>query len=50
MHQKNPPLIGCNNWHKKERDLQGPISVFLVKGHVTTFNPREVILEMIMSA
>ncbi len=48
MYQKKPPLIGCSSWHKKECDLQGPRSVFVMKGHVTTFNPREVILEMIM--
>ncbi len=40
--------IGHNSWCKKECDLQDPKGDFFVKGHVTTSNPKEAILDNIL--
>ncbi len=45
LHQREAPLIGHNNWRKKECDLLDLEGVFLARGHVMTSNSREAILD-----
>jgi hypothetical protein len=43
MHRREASPIGHSNWHGKECNVQDLESVFLTRGHVTIFDPREVI-------
>jgi hypothetical protein len=47
LHQREFPLIGHNNWHKKECDLLDPKGVFLARGRIMAFDLREEILDNI---
>jgi hypothetical protein len=48
MHRREASLIGHSNWHGKECNVQDLENVFLTKGRVTTFDPREVIMDNIL--
>jgi hypothetical protein len=48
MRQREALPIGCSSWHRKECDLQDREGDFLLKGHVTKFDPREAILDNII--
>jgi hypothetical protein len=48
MHQKKAQLIGHNNWRKRECNLLNPKSVFLARGCVMIFDPREAILDYVL--
>jgi hypothetical protein len=46
--QGEAPPIGHNNWHEKECDLLDLEGVFLAKSHVMAFDPRKVIMDVIL--
>jgi hypothetical protein len=48
VHQKEVSPIGHGSWCGKECNVQDLDSVFLARGHVTTFDSREVILDNIL--
>jgi len=48
MHRRKASPIGHNSWHGKECNVQNLESVFLTRGHVMAFNPKEVILDDIL--
>jgi hypothetical protein len=48
MSQREAPLKGHNSWWRKECDLQDPEGVFLARGHMMAFDPREAIMDNIL--
>ncbi len=48
MRQKEVSPIGCSNWCGKECNLLDPEGVNFARDCVTTFDPREVILDNIL--
>ncbi len=48
IHQEKVSLIGCSSWCGKECNLLDLETVFLAKGCVVAFDPRETILDDIL--
>jgi len=48
MLQNEALLVKCNNWHGKECDFQYPKGIFLMRGHVMTFDLKKVIMDDIL--
>ncbi len=48
MWWKKATPIRHNNWCKRECDLLDPKGIFLARGHVTIFDPKEAILDDIL--